>query len=314
MKRSAWRYLWKSEDIRKKLLFTLLLLVVYRFAANVPVPGVNRAAIGAIMDSAAGAGNLLGMLDLLSGGTISNFSILAMGVYPYITAQIILQLLVPIIPALERKMKENQREGQKWMERWTVILTVPMALLSAIGQINIFNSMSTSLPLLDFTFGLKGGYDAGIKLVSNVKLFSHLANVGDTRSLVIHPASTTHRQLTDEQKTLSGAGPDVVRLSIGIEDVEDLISIGTIGLIKAINTFDESRGTRLATYAARCIENEVLMHLRNLKKTRAEVSLYDPIGFDKEGNEISLMDVLFADNDILETVDIKMLEERTFRR
>lgn len=98
------------------------------------------------------------------------------------------------------------------------------------------------------------------------------------------------------------------------EDVEDLISIGTIGLIKAINTFDESRGTRLATYAARCIENEVLMHLRNLKKTRAEVSIYDPIGFDKEGNEISLMDVLFADNDILETVDIKMQEEKIVQK
>jgi RNA polymerase sporulation-specific sigma factor len=98
------------------------------------------------------------------------------------------------------------------------------------------------------------------------------------------------------------------------EDVEDLISIGTIGLIKAINTFDENRGTRLATYAARCIENEVLMHLRNLKKTRAEVSIYDPIGFDKEGNEISLMDVLFADNDILETVDIKMQEEKIVQK
>jgi RNA polymerase sporulation-specific sigma factor len=98
------------------------------------------------------------------------------------------------------------------------------------------------------------------------------------------------------------------------EDVEDLISIGTIGLIKAINTFDESRGTRLATYAARCIENEVLMHLRNVKKTRAEVSIYDPIGYDKEGNEISLLDVLFADNDILETVDIKMQEERIIQK
>lgn len=94
------------------------------------------------------------------------------------------------------------------------------------------------------------------------------------------------------------------------EDMEDLISIGTIGLIKAINTFDDSRGTRLATYAARCIENEVLMHLRNLKKSRMEVSIYDPIGYDKEGNEISLMDVLFSDSDILETVDMKMQEER----
>ncbi len=75
-----------------------------------------------------------------------------------------------------------------------------------------------------FTFGLKGGYEAGIKLVSNVKLFSHLANIGDTRSLIIHPASTTHRQLTDAQKAASGAGPDVVRLSIGIEDKDDIIA------------------------------------------------------------------------------------------
>jgi O-acetylhomoserine (thiol)-lyase len=75
-----------------------------------------------------------------------------------------------------------------------------------------------------FTFGLKGGYAAGIALVANLKLFSHLANVGDTRSLIIHPASTTHRQLTDGEKIIAGAGPDVVRLSIGIEDVADLIA------------------------------------------------------------------------------------------
>src|SRR5260370_953238 len=70
-----------------------------------------------------------------------------------------------------------------------------------------------------FTFGLKGGYDAGVRLVSDVKLFSHLANIGDTRSLIIHPASTTHRQLTDAQKIQAGAGPDVVRLSIGLEAI-----------------------------------------------------------------------------------------------
>jgi O-acetylhomoserine (thiol)-lyase len=75
-----------------------------------------------------------------------------------------------------------------------------------------------------FTFGLKGGYEAGIALVSNVKLFSHLANIGDTRSLIIHPASTTHRQLTDEQRIRAGAGPEVVRLSVGLESVEDLIA------------------------------------------------------------------------------------------
>ena len=75
-----------------------------------------------------------------------------------------------------------------------------------------------------FTFGLKGGYDAGVKLVSKVELFSHLANIGDTRSLIIHPASTTHRQLTAEQRASAGAGDDVVRLSVGLEDKADLIA------------------------------------------------------------------------------------------
>ena len=74
-----------------------------------------------------------------------------------------------------------------------------------------------------FTFGVKGGYEAGVKFASSLKLFSLLANIGDTRSLVIHPASTTHRQLIDSQKIAAGAGPDVVRLSIGIEDVKDII-------------------------------------------------------------------------------------------
>jgi O-acetylhomoserine (thiol)-lyase len=74
-----------------------------------------------------------------------------------------------------------------------------------------------------FTFGLKGGYEAGVKLVEGVRLFSHLANIGDTRSLILHPASTTHRQLTDEQRHAAGAGPEVVRVSIGLESVADII-------------------------------------------------------------------------------------------
>jgi O-acetylhomoserine (thiol)-lyase len=75
-----------------------------------------------------------------------------------------------------------------------------------------------------FTFGLKGGYEAGVKLVDSVELFSHLANLGDARSLIIHPASTTHRQLTVEQQKAANAGPEVIRLSIGIEDADDLIA------------------------------------------------------------------------------------------
>ncbi|MEW6423384.1 MAG: RNA polymerase sporulation sigma factor SigK [Bacillota bacterium] len=88
------------------------------------------------------------------------------------------------------------------------------------------------------------------------------------------------------------------------EDPDDLISIGTIGLIKAINTYNPDKGTRLATYAARCIENEILMHLRFMKKVRSEIYLYDPIGTDKEGNEISLIDVLGTHPEVVpETVE-----------
>ncbi len=75
-----------------------------------------------------------------------------------------------------------------------------------------------------FTFGLRGGYEAGVRLVESVELWSHLANVGDTRSLILHPASTTHRQLSDDERIAAGAGPDVIRLSVGIETVDDLIA------------------------------------------------------------------------------------------
>lgn len=153
---SGWRYLWKSEDIRRKLIITLVILALYRLAANVPAPGVDFAALRAFRGSATGGGSFLDFLDLLSGGTVSNFSLLSMGVYPYITAQIILQLLIPIIPALQRRMQEDPREGRRWMERWTYYLAVPMAALSAIGQINIFNSLSIQalgVPILNFGFG-----------------------------------------------------------------------------------------------------------------------------------------------------------------
>ncbi|MEI7849879.1 MAG: preprotein translocase subunit SecY [Chloroflexota bacterium] len=150
---SAWRYLWKSDDIRRMLTMTIVLLVLYRLAANVPTPGINADALKQIQAQlAASGGNFFSFLDLLSGGTVSRFSLLSMGVYPYITAQIIIQLLIPIIPSLQKRMDENPTEGRKWMEKWTYYLTVPMAALSAIGQINIFNSLVSGTTVLDFGF------------------------------------------------------------------------------------------------------------------------------------------------------------------
>jgi len=105
----------------------------------------------------------------------------------------------------------------------------------------------------------------------------------------------------------------VKKYSFPGKEVDDLISIGTVGLIKAIDSFDMDKGTRLATYAARCIENEILMLIRNNKKIRSEVYLQDPIGLDKEGNEISLMDILSSDKDsILEVVENKIQVKKLY--
>ena len=99
------------------------------------------------------------------------------------------------------------------------------------------------------------------------------------------------------------------------KDSDDLISIGTIGLIKAITTFNRDKGTRLATYAAKCIDNEILMTIRSNKKVKVEVSLQEPIGIDKEGNEISLMDILGTDvDDIIDQVDLKLQVKKLYSK
>jgi RNA polymerase sporulation-specific sigma factor len=96
------------------------------------------------------------------------------------------------------------------------------------------------------------------------------------------------------------------KYNMGDKDMDDLISIGTIGLIKGIDTFDDTKNIRLATYAARCIDNELLMMLRSEKKTAKDVYLYDSIGSDKEGNEISLIDVIeYTDEDVVERVTLE---------
>lgn len=98
------------------------------------------------------------------------------------------------------------------------------------------------------------------------------------------------------------------------KDMDDLISIGTIGLIKAIDTYNPDKGTKLATYAARCIENEILMTIRATKKIKLEHSLHEPIGVDKEGNEINLLDILGTDMDqVLDEVDLKLQTRKLYR-
>ena len=153
MRRSPWRFLLISPDIRNRLLISIGILIIYRLAAHMPVPGVDRTQIAQILGQAGSGATLFNLLDLLSGGTVSNFSVLAMGVYPYITAQIILQVITPIIPALQRRMEEDPREGRKWMDKWTYYLAVPMAALNAFGQIRLFQQYAGGVEILSTPLG-----------------------------------------------------------------------------------------------------------------------------------------------------------------
>lgn len=127
------------------------------------------------------------------------------------------------LPLRMQRHTENALAVAEWLERQPKVAWVSYAGLSSSPSNALQKKICPKGAGAVFTFGLKGGYEAGVKLVSGLKLFSLLANIGDTRSLVIHPASTTHRQLRDDERRAAGAGPDVVRLSIGIEDVEDII-------------------------------------------------------------------------------------------
>jgi O-acetylhomoserine (thiol)-lyase len=131
---------------------------------------------------------------------------------------------VETLPLRMQRQSDNALAVAKWLERHPKVAWVNYAGLPGNASYALHQKICPKGAGAVFTFGVKGGYEAGVKVVSGLKLFSLLANIGDTRSLVIHPASTTHRQLEDDQRTAAGAGPDVVRLSVGIEDVDDIIA------------------------------------------------------------------------------------------
>jgi O-acetylhomoserine (thiol)-lyase len=130
---------------------------------------------------------------------------------------------VETLPLRVQRHSDNALEVARWLELHDDVAWVNYAGLEKHSHHALHKKYCPKGAGSVFTFGLKGGFDAGVKLVNKVRIFSHLANIGDTRSLIIHPASTTHRQLSDEDRVTAGAGPDVVRLSIGIENPADLI-------------------------------------------------------------------------------------------
>ncbi len=131
---------------------------------------------------------------------------------------------IETLPLRMQRHCDNALAAAKWLKKHPKVAWVSYAGLDDDSNHGLQQRYSPKGSGAVFTFGVKGGYEAGKTFVEGLQLFSHLANIGDTRSLVIHPASTTHRQLTEEQQIAAGAGPDVVRLSIGIEDAADIIA------------------------------------------------------------------------------------------
>jgi len=141
-------------DLRRRIIFTVFMLVIYRLVSNIPVPGVNLQSWLAFVEGGQGAGGLIDVLNLLSGGAVQNFSVMAMGVYPYITASIIMQLLTPLIPQLEEMQSEGE-SGRNRINRITYYITVPLAILQAVGQIRLIGfSIGGGLESILPNFGL----------------------------------------------------------------------------------------------------------------------------------------------------------------
>ncbi|WP_438749133.1 O-acetylhomoserine aminocarboxypropyltransferase [Pararhizobium sp. O133] len=140
---------------------------------------------------------------------------------------------IETLPLRMQRHCDNALAVATWLSTHDKVAWVNYAGLASDANHELQQTYSPKGAGAVFTFGLKDGYEAGKRFVEGLEMFSHLANIGDTRSLVIHPASTTHRQLTAEQQTAAGAGPEVVRLSVGIEDVSDIIADIEQSLAKA---------------------------------------------------------------------------------
>ncbi len=221
-------------EVRRKILFTIGMLVIYRLTANIPVPGVDIDAWLQFAASGQGQEGLLGVLDLLSGGAVSNFSVMAMGVYPYITASIIIQLLTPVIPYLEEMASEGE-SGRNRLNKITYYLTVPLALLQAVGQVN----------LVGLTFG--GGTGNALEFI--------MPNFGFGSAAMILPTMTTLLAMVGgtmfaiwlgEQITENGVGQGISLIIFG--GIASQIPLNLINLFTSTQDQQTDRFISLASF------------------------------------------------------------------
>lgn len=220
----------RIPDLRQKLLFTLGLLVVFRFIAHVPMPGVNLGALDRLFES----NQFVGFLDLFSGGALASFSIAAMGVYPYITASIIMQLLVPVIPRLTDISKEGE-SGRNKINQMTHWLTVPLALAQAYGTPQLLNATSTEPIISNFGFSINplGTLSIMITMTAGTLLLIWIGElisqygVGNGISMIIFGGIVASLPSQVGQAVLSGTGFVAVAIFI----VLALITIASIVFI-----------------------------------------------------------------------------------
>ncbi|TET49734.1 MAG: preprotein translocase subunit SecY, partial [Anaerolineales bacterium] len=139
------------SDLRRKLLYTFAILVVFRLAAHIPVPGVDQVALESMLGGTGGASQLFNLLNLLSGGAVQRLSVMAVGVQAYITSTIVFQLLTPIIPALQRLSEEGEA-GRRKLNQYQYWITVPLALLQAFGQVQGLNNLGDAPVVPGFGF------------------------------------------------------------------------------------------------------------------------------------------------------------------
>jgi preprotein translocase subunit SecY len=207
----------KIPDLRNKLLFTLGLLVAFRFIAHVPMPGVNLAALERLFDE----NQFVGFLDLFSGGALSSFSIASMGVYPYITSSIIMQLLVPVIPRLTELSKEGE-SGRNKINQMTHWLTVPLAMAQAYGTPQLLNATSSEPIITNFGFGVNplGTLSVMITMTAGTLLLIWIGElisqygVGNGVSMIIFGGIVARLPAQVGQALVSGTGLVAVAIFI----------------------------------------------------------------------------------------------------
>ena len=244
----------KTPDVRKRLLYTLLLVVVFRLGCFITVPGVDSIALNEAMGNTQG---IAGLIDMISGGAFSRFSLFAMSISPYITASIVIQLLAMIIPSLERLTKEGGEEGRKKMNRYTKILTVFLALIEGLG---IYLSYSSSGIFMDTSF--MTGFTVVISLMAGTALLMWLGDeitnkgIGNGISIIIFvgiiaglpSAVTTIWKLIMESGTFSTTG---LLIALGV-------IIGALILVAAVVFVQQAERRIPVQYSKRVVGRKMV--------------------------------------------------------